>query len=205
MTYPSVNAGYLNAAASSTAITAIFAAAWGFSGSFAIPGVLRILCILTVLLISALLLGIALHFTRTARGLPETNTQARASNPFRSRLYNIAAGAQFVAIFLVARLLTALGYADAIIAAVAIIVGLHFFALIPVFQSWRFAAVGAAMILLGLGSLLLPPTIAWNMGSETFALRTAVVGLGCAIILWLGVAPLVLSTWQQTRRIPQQV
>lgn len=205
MTYTPINAGYLHAVASSTTITALFAAVWGLSGSFAIPGILRILCLLTVLLISTFLLGIVFRFVRAASHLPETNAQPRTSNPFRSRLYNVAVGAQFVAIFLAARLLTALGYADAIISVVAIIVGLHFFALIPVFQSWRFAAVGGAMILLGLSSLLLPPAITWQTGSETLRLRTAVVGLGCAIILWLGIAPLALATWHHMRQISQAV
>lgn len=205
MTSPSEHSGYLNAVASSTFITTIFAVVWGVNGSFALPGIPRLICLLGVLLISMLLLGIAFSFTRTAAHLRIPNSQASAPNPFRSRLYKLAVGAQFVAIFLAARLLTAIGYSDAIISAVAIIVGLHFFALIPVFQSWRFAAVGGAMMLLGLGSLSLAPVITLDTNGETLGLRTAVVGLGCAIILWMGVAPLVLATWQRIRRMPKPV
>lgn len=198
MTSPSLSAGYLRAVASTTLITTIFALVWGLNGSFAIPGAIRIVCILLVLLVSALLLVMAFSFTRSAPLLPSTDTQA--ANPFRSRTYNLAVVAQFVAIFLVARLLSAIGYSDAIISAVAVIVGLHFFALIPVFQSRRFAAVGGAMILLGLASLLLVPVIALDATGETLGLRTAVVGLGCAVILWVGVAPLVVKTRQQIQR-----
>lgn len=205
MTSPSEHAGYLNAVASSTFITTVFALVWGVNGSFAMPGIPRLMCLLGVLLISALLLGMAFSFTRAAAHLRITNPQVPAPNPFRSRLYKLAVGAQFVAIFLVARFLTAIGYSDAIISAVAMIVGLHFFALIPVFQSWRFAAVGGAMMLLGLGSLSLAPVITLDTNGETLGLRTAVVGLGCAIILWMGVAPLVLATWQRIRRMPKPV
>lgn len=176
---------------------------WGLNGSFAIPGAFRIVCIIVVLLVSALLSGMALRFFRAARDLPEAHAQPSSANPFQSRLYSLAVGAQFVAIFAGARVLTALGYPDAIISAVAIIVGLHFFALIPVFRSGRFAAVGGAMIALGLGSLLLAPTAVWEATGEPFALRAAAVGLGCAIILWAAVAPLVLTTWQQLRRAPR--
>ncbi len=197
MTSPSSSAGYLQNVAVTTVITTLFAVMWGLNGSFALPGTIRILCICIVLLITALLLGVAFNFTRIARDLPKTTTQT--GHPFRSRLYNFAVIAQFVAIFLAARQLTAIGHPDAIISAVAIIVGLHFFALIPVFDSWRFAAVGGAMILLGLASLLLAPVITRAATGETVALRTATVGLGCAIILWAGVAPLVLATWQQLR------
>lgn len=198
MTSPFLSAGYLRAVASTTFITTIFALVWGLNGSFAIPGAIRIVCILLVLLLSALLLGLAFSFTRSAAHLPSTDTQA--ANPFRNRLYNFAVIAQFVAIFLVARLLTAMGYPNAVIPAVAVIVGLHFFALIPVFQSRRFAAVGGAMMLLGLASLLLAPVVTLNATGATLGLRTAVVGLGCAVILWAGVAPVVLETRKQIQR-----
>ena len=178
-------------------ITTFFAFVWGVNGSVAMPGTLRIVCLCGVLIISAVLFGMALFFLRSTSDLPTPATQA--INPFRSRLYNLAVSAQFVAIFLGAQLLTRMGYPDAIISLVAIIVGVHFFALIPVFQSWRFAGVGSAMILLGLGSLLLPPSVTLASTGETVAVRTATVGLGCALILWAGVAPLVSSTWQQLR------
>jgi hypothetical protein len=198
MVSPLLSAGYLRAVAFTIFISTVFALVWGINGSLALPGAPRIVSILLVLLISALLLAVAFNFTRSASHQPSLDPQD--ANPFRNRLYNIVVVAQFVAIFLVARLLTAIGYPDAIISAVAVIVGLHFFALIPVFRSRRFAVVGVAMIILGLVSLLLDPVITLNETGETLGLRSAVVGLGCAIILWAGVAPLVLETLQQTQR-----
>lgn len=192
MLSPPVSAGYLRAVAATTFLTTAFALVWGVSGSFALPGSTRIVCMLVVLCISALFFGMAFTFTRAARHLPPAATHT--AHLFRNRLYQGAVVAQFVAIFLVARFLTAIDYPDAIISAVASIVGLHFFALIPVFQSWRFAAVGGAMILLGLGSLLVAPDMTLTSTGEILALRTAIVGLGCAIILWAGVLPLVLVT-----------
>lgn len=196
---PPLSAGYLRAVAMTTLITTIFAAVWGLNGSFAIPGFVRILCIILVLLVTAVLFSMAFMFTRAVPESPNTDTNT--ANPFRNRLYNFAVIAQVVAILLVSRLLTATGYPNAIISAVASIVGLHFFALIPVFHSWRFAAVGGAMMLLGAGSLLLAPVVTISTTGETLELRTAAVGLGCAIILWAGVVPLVASTQRQVSRM----
>lgn len=199
MPVSALSAGYLRAVAMTILITTTFAAAWGLNGSFAIPGFVRILCIVLVLLITSVLFSMVVIFTRAVPKSPDTDSNT--ANPFRNRLYSFAVIAQVVAIFLVSRLLTATGYPNAIISAVASIVGLHFFALIPVFQSWRFAAVGGAMMLLGAGSLLLAPVVTLNSTGETLGLRTAAVGLGCAIILWAGVVPLVVSTQQQLWRM----
>lgn len=57
--------------------------------------------------------------------------------------------------------------------------GLHFFGLVPAFRSRRFAVVGGAMVLVGLLSLLLPP------GADGTYPRGALVGLGCASVLWV--------------------
>ncbi len=188
---------YARSVAYTLFITTFFAFVWGVNGSVALPGTIRIVCLCGVLVISAVLFGMAFLLLRSTSDLPTATTQA--INPFRTRLYNLAVSAQFIAIFLGAQLLSRIGYADAIISLVAVIVGLHFFALIPVFQSWRFAGVGSAMVLLGLGSLLLAPSMTLASTGETVGVRTAIVGLGCAIILWAGVAPLVYLTWQQLR------
>jgi len=91
------------------------------------------------------------------------------------------------------------GHPDAIVSAIAVIVGLHFFGLIPAFQSQRFAAVGGAMILLGVSSLFLAPSVAIASMGAALALRAAVVGLGCAIILWVGILALVMATRRHLR------
>jgi hypothetical protein len=188
----------LRGIALTTIIAAGFAAGWGVSGSVALPGAARALSLLLILAITAVWLGLAYTFYRAAGGLP--NAPDQAANPFRSRSYQLAVLAEIIAIPLAGRLLTVAGRPDAIMPAVAAIVGLHFFGLIPAFQSWRFAVVGGAMVLLALLSLALPPSMTIGSSGEQLALRAAVVGLGCALILWGSVLPIVVTTRRQLGR-----
>ena len=167
-----ISSNYLRGVAFSTIITAIFAAVWSLSGSFAVLGIARVVLLLLVVLITAVLLRQAIVLLRTARDAPLTDTLT--TKPFRSRAYALAVAAQFIAFPIVSRVLSNMGYSDAIISAIATIVGRHFFGLIRAFQSWRFALVGSAMIVLGLLSLVLAPTI--EVAEGVVALRVAVVG-----------------------------
>ena len=81
--------------------------------------------------------------------------------------------------------------------AVAAIVGLHFFGLIRAFQSWRFAVVGAVMVLLALLSFALPASVIVGPAGAQFRARAAFVGLGCALCLWGGIASIVVGTWRR--------
>ncbi|MDQ3248915.1 MAG: hypothetical protein M3Q45_06850, partial [Chloroflexota bacterium] len=96
MTTSLLSAGHLRGVALSTLVTASFAALWGLNGSVAIPGGMRIVLIIFVVLITALLLGMAFAFTRAARHLPTTDT--RTTNPFFTPIYRFAVIAQVVAI-----------------------------------------------------------------------------------------------------------
>lgn len=188
----SLSAGYVRATAVSILITTTFALIWGISGGLALPTIFRVVVLVLVVGVTLALVGVALRFIRAARGLPAG--EAPVVSPFENRLYQIASGGQFVVIFLASRLLSAAGRSDAIIAAVVCIVGLHFFVLIPIFRSWLFGIVGGAMVVLGLASLLVAPA------ADGWAPRTALVGLGAALILWAGAAPLVIQT---TRMLAQ--
>ncbi len=87
------------------------------------------------------------------------------------------------------------GYPEAVISAVAVIVGLHFFGLIPAFRSRRFAAVGGATVAVGLLSLVLPTGTAASP-------RGALVGLGCALVLWVSAFPPLVSTVRRAEARP---
>jgi hypothetical protein len=100
---------------------------------------------------------------------------------------------EVVAIPLAAAVLNKAGHPDVVVSAVAAIVGLHFFGLVPAFGSWGFAAVGGAMVLVGALSLLLPAGPEGGGASP----RGALVGLGGALVLWLGVLPPLVSTWRR--------
>jgi hypothetical protein len=190
-----LTADRLRGTALTTLIVGGFASGWAISGSLALPGVARVVALALVLAITVALCGLAFTFLWAARGRPGTGGQG--PNPFRSRDYQLAVLAEIIAIPLAGRLLTTAGQPEAVMPAVAAIVGLHFFGLVRAFQSWRFAVVGAAMVLLALLSLALPPSVAVGPAGAALGLRAAVVGLGCALALWGGIASLVLGTWRR--------
>lgn len=198
MSLPPLTAERLRGIALSTLITAGFAAGWGVGGSLALPGAARALALLVVLAVTASLLAVAFRLSRRARRYPDAS--GAEANPFRSRPYQLAVLAEIGAIPLAGWLLTRAGRPDAIISAVAAIVGLHFFGLVPAFRSRLFALIGGAMVLLALLSLTLPPTVTIGASGEQLGLRAAVVGLGSAVILWAGSVPILTTTLRQSSR-----
>ncbi len=191
MTARSLGGDELRGFALTTLIVGGFAAGWGFAGSLAIPGLAGTLALLLVLGVSLALVITAFRFFRAANGRP--GGAGQGPNPFRTRDYQLAVLAEIIAIPLAGRLLTAAGRPDAIMPAVAAIVGLHFFGLVRAFQSWRFAIVGAAMVILALLSLALPTSVPIGPDGALLGLRVAVVGLGSALCLWGGLASVLMT------------
>lgn len=171
-------------------IIAFFGALWGLTGASALPGAYSSVATLQVVAATAALLVAAARFFRLSRRLPRPSGGA-GTNPFGTRAYRVAVLFEAVAIPVAAVVLNNTGYPGAVVSAVAAIVGLHFFGLVPAFHSRRSAAVGGAMLLIAAFSLLLPG------GVSGTSPRGAVVGLGCAFVLWVGVLPFVLSTWRE--------
>jgi hypothetical protein len=114
------------------------------------------------------------------------------TNPFGTGSYRLAILFEVIAIPFSAAVLNNAGHPGAVISAVAVIVGLHFFRLIPAFRSRRFAAVGGAIVAVGLLSLVLPT----GTGASP---RSALVELGCALVLWLSAFPPLVSTLRRAR------
>ncbi len=195
MDLPPLAAAHARGIALTTVIGSSFAAVWGVQGSAALPGLARSVTTLLVLAITLAWFGVAYAVHRGAHHLPDAPTSS--PNPFRTRSYWLAVIAQGIAIPVVSRLLVGTGHPDAIMPAVAVIVGLHFFGLVPAFQSWRFGVVGGAMALLAVVSLTLAPQVAVGPSGDRIGVRAAVLGFGCAIILWGGVLPVVAATWRQ--------
>ncbi len=74
---------------------------------------------------------------------------------------------------------------------VAIIVGLHFLGLVPAFRSGSFGWIAGAFCVIGGAALFLPAQLG------EVALRQAVVGLGCAGVLWLAGLRFAATTLRQ--------
>ena len=140
-------------AALAVLITTVFAALWGLTGALSIA---TLLLVVAAAAASALLVA---YLRRLARRLPAPMAGS-VTSPFRSRPYLLAVGFEGVGIPVSAVILHNAGHPEAVVSAVATIVGLQYFGLVPAFGSWRFAAAGGAMALLGLLSLLIPASSA---------------------------------------------
>jgi hypothetical protein len=177
-------------------ITAFFGALWGLMGAATLPGTpSSVAALLTVVVTTTFLLAAArllLLSRRLPRSSASAGTNPFGTNPFRSRAYLLAVLFEVVAIPVAVVLLNRAGYPGAVGSAIVAIVGLHFFGLVPAFKSRRFAAVGGAMVLVGLLSLLLPSVAGGASGVDP---RGAATGLGSALVFWVGVLPLVISAW----------
>jgi hypothetical protein len=186
----------LRGAAASTFIGAAFALAWGISGSLALPAGWRVIALVFTVLVTVVMVAVAVTFHRNAERFP-SYPSATPVSPFRTTAYRIAVAAMLVAIPVAGRVLTLRGQGDAIMPAVAIIVGLHFLGLVPAFRSGIFAWIAGAFCALGAGALFLPVQVGRAGALE---LRHAVVGLGCALTLWLGALPITSKMLRELAR-----
>ena len=173
-------------------ITAFFGALWGLLGASALPGTPSSVAALLTLVVTAAFLLTAARLLRLSRRLPRSSAGA-GTNPFKTRAYLLAVLFQAVAIPIAVVSLNRAGHPGAVGPAIVAIVGLHFFGLVPAFGSRRFAAVGGAMVLVGLLSLLLPSGAGGASGADP---RGAATGLGSALVFWVGVLPPAVSAWR---------
>ena len=147
-------------------VVGTFAAFWAIGGTMALGGVWRWIAGLVVSIITLVCYFTAVSLRRSAQQQPEGDSPAGTS-PMAHPRFRLAVIFESVATPIVSILLARTGHADMIFPAMAIIVGLHFFVLVPAFQSQFFAWVGGAMILLALISLLLA---AWEAACRLLAL-----------------------------------
>ena len=96
---------------------------------------------------------------------------------FNGRAYSIAVTAEAVLIFLAVIVLRILNRKDLILPIISLIVGLHFFGMVPALGSNLYWWIGGAMSLLPILTMSILPRPVWN----------PVAGLSCAVILWFAV------------------
>ena len=108
-------------------------------------------------------------------------TSARGPAP-DFRWYWAAVGFEFVAIIIAVWWLGRVDRPDYILPVISVIVGIHFFGLVPAFHSLRFFWIGLVMFLLPIFAILLLPSEL----RDQVSVRSLVVGVGCALTLWLG-------------------
>ena len=176
-----------------TVIATIFGVVWGFTGTAGLPPPFEVLGRGLLFLITVILLAVAVRYLRLAGRLPSASDETTV-NPFRTRAYGISVLLMSLSIPIVGIVLTNAGLADAIVPVIAIIVGVHFFGLIRAFDTQRFAIIGGAMCLVGVVALGLPVQLNLTMGGS-LPLRETVVGIGCALILWIGALEAAFAMW----------
>jgi len=112
-------------------------------------------------------------------GLVYTGSRIEPSHPavFNGKAYGIAVTFEAVLIFFAVLILRMVNRKYLLLPVISIIVGLHFFGMVPALGSNLYWWIGAAMCLLPILSISILPRIIWE----------PVVGLGCAVILWSAV------------------
>jgi hypothetical protein len=98
----------------------------------------------------------------------------RESGGFNGRIYGIFVTLEIVAIFIAVVLLKRIGAKQFVVPVIALIVGAHFFGMVPALHSNQFWWVGGVMCVLPVVTILALPQSTW----------APVVGIGCAVILW---------------------
>lgn len=94
---------------------------------------------------------------------------------FNGKIYGIFVTLEGIAIAIAVVLIKRADAKQYLIPVIALIVGAHFFGMVPALQSNEFWWVGGAMCLLPLVTMSLLPERLW----------APIVGIGCAVILWL--------------------
>jgi hypothetical protein len=145
-------------------IVASFAVVWIAAGASQLDRRWFVTLLALAILISA---AIILAVTRIPLG--------RHSAGFNGRIYGIFVMLEFIAIFIAVIFLNRTGRTEYLMPVIALIVGAHFFGMVPALRSNDFWWVGGVMCALPLATMSILPQKIWS----------PVVGIDCAMILWL--------------------
>jgi len=96
---------------------------------------------------------------------------------FNGAAYGIAVALELIGIVIAVMILRSQRLYDFILPVISIIVGLHFFGMVPALGSDEYWWIGGAMCVWPLATMLLTPRRWW----------IPMTGLGCAVILWVSI------------------
>ncbi|WP_042166505.1 hypothetical protein [Paenibacillus gorillae] len=182
-TTSSIPGAAIRGTASGVIFMAFFGTFWAYTGVMGLQGWGT-----SLLLSIAIAIGLALFLSASwlISASKKLTNQGSKSDPRVSKMgkkfFFIFAG-EGVAIFISSILCNLLGRAELIPGIIAIIVGIHFFPLAPLFQVRLYYVTGALLCLL--------PILTWLSFSENIIIDgheviayMAIIGLGSALILW---------------------
>ena len=163
-------------------VTSLFGGVWLALAMPAIKvpeGIIRTL--LALIIIGTLALFIAsIRFARNVRRI------ATGGSPLRERrkllIYIGAVMFEIVAYIVGYNILVALHRQDLVVPLLAFVVGIHFFGLIPVFQTTRYVVAASVFCLAAVIAVFLPYTTL--LAGYTVGLRNLFVGVVCGLYMW---------------------
>lgn len=169
-------------------VTTLMGGLWLFLASTGLSGsVQSVLSVLIALLMLGLVIA-SIRFTAQVRKI------ATGPSPFadrRKRLIYIGAIVfEVLAYFMGRAMLIALQRLDLSLALLAFVVGLHFFGLIPVFQTRRYIPIATLFCLVAIIAAFLPEQLL--MSGFLLNVRTFAIGLVCGLCLWYSAIGLLL-------------
>ncbi|GGS65205.1 DUF7010 family protein [Streptomyces violaceus] len=158
-----------------TLVLAVFALAWAVAaasgtGSATDPAPLGIEGA------AVLLTAVALYLGYRKGAAPSPRTVSLPANWARG--VGIVNTIELVAVFAVVAASNAAGRPEVIPAAIALVVGLHFFPLARLYDQWQYRWTAALMTAVAVAGFVL---VAAGLANETVRI---VVGLGSAVVLW---------------------
>ncbi|WP_245645132.1 DUF7010 family protein [Peribacillus loiseleuriae] len=183
--------------ASGVFFMAFFGTLWAYTGIMGLQG-----WGVPLLLVAAVTIGIALFIggvslIRASRELTNQVSKTDLRRGKRTRFwFNIIFAAEGLAIAITIVVCNATCHSELIPPVIAIIVGVHFLPLAPLFQVRLYYFTGALLCLLAIITLLVVPAKV-TLGEHQINAFMSVVGFGSALILW-GTG---LAIWLMGRRL----
>ncbi|MFF2091370.1 hypothetical protein [Paenibacillus sp. NPDC058174] len=180
----SIPGAAIRGTASGVIFMAFFGTFWAYTGVMGLQGWGTALLLIIAVAIGLVLFLSAASLIRASRKLANQGSKSdlRVSKMKGKKFYFIFAG-EGVAIYIAVLLCNSLGRPELIPGIIAIIVGIHFFPLAPLFQVRLYYVTGALLCLL--------PIVTWLSFSQKVIIDghevvayMAIIGLGSALILW---------------------
>jgi hypothetical protein len=148
---------------------------WGLSGNVAAPIVLAVSLVAGLSTVAAVV-GAVILFRRSSSA-PSGAGALRGRST--GRRFGLIVAAEFIGIFVIARVLVVTGHTDLIPAIVCLGVGIHFFPLRRLFNVPLYNRTGAALCLITLATVILAPLTGHS------ALWTVLPGFGASLVLFI--------------------
>lgn len=183
--------------ASGVYFMSIFGTLWAYTGIMGLQGWgLPLLLVIAIIMGASLFIG-GFSLIIASRKLTNEAPARDVGRGKRIRFwFNLIFAAEGVAIAIAIAICNATGHSELIPLVIAIIVGVHFFPLAPLFQIKLYYWTGALLCLLAIGTWLFVPA-EFMAGEHQINSYMITTGFGSALILWAT----GLSVWRIGRKL----